>query len=49
LVTGDHLETAKYVATKAGIISEEELVTEGYALTGEEFRNAIGPYEKDYD
>jgi len=38
MITGDHIETAKYVAKNSGIVSEAELLTENIALTGEEFR-----------
>ena len=37
MVTGDHIETAKRVAIKAGIITESEANTPGVCLTGEEF------------
>lgn len=35
MVTGDHLETAKYVALKTGIVSLDECNLEGIALTGD--------------
>lgn len=38
MVTGDHLETAKYVALKTNIVSLDECNLEGIALTGEQFR-----------
>ena len=38
MVTGDHLETAKYVALKTGIVSLDECNLEGIALTGDQFR-----------
>lgn len=47
LVSGDHLETCKAIALRAGIVKTlNELKTEGTALTGAEFREAIGPYER---
>ena len=49
MVTGDHIDTAKYVALKSGIINEEELELEGTALTGAEFRTYIGKYQKVWD
>lgn len=49
MVTGDHLETAKCVALRTGIISIDEHNLEGIAMTGEQFREAIGPYSKYYD
>lgn len=38
LVTGDHMETAKYVALEAGIISHTEVNQPGICMTGEEFQ-----------
>jgi magnesium-transporting ATPase (P-type) len=35
MVTGDHLETAKFVALKTGIVNLDECNLEGIALTGE--------------
>lgn len=54
MVTGDHLETAKYIAKQAGIVKEEELVRngqprDGVAMNGEDFRKAIGRYTKVWD
>jgi magnesium-transporting ATPase (P-type) len=48
-VSGDHLECAKVVAVRAGIIRNEELQLNGIALTGEQFRGAIGDYTKIWD
>ena len=48
MVTGDHLDTAIAVATKVGIISHSETAAE-FAMTGEQFREAIGPYSKIWD
>ena len=49
MVTGDHLETAKYVALKTNIVSLDECNLEGIALTGEQFREQIGEFERKYD
>jgi len=38
MITGDHIETAKYVALQAGILRREELENEGVAMTGDQFR-----------
>lgn len=46
MVTGDHLDCAKKVALKSGIIRTEELSLNGIALTGEQFRDSIGEYSK---
>jgi magnesium-transporting ATPase (P-type) len=46
MVTGDHIETARYVAVQAGIISELDSKEDGVIMTGEDFMNAIGPYER---
>lgn len=35
LVTGDHIETAKYVALATGIMTQTEFEREDSALTGE--------------
>jgi magnesium-transporting ATPase (P-type) len=35
MVTGDHIETAKAVALRAGIITKEQLSITGTAMTGE--------------
>ena len=49
MVTGDHIETAKSVALDVGIIKPEELQLEGIAMTGEQFRDAVGGYSKIWD
>jgi len=49
MVTGDHLETAKFVALKTGIVSIDEVHLEGIALTGDQFRAQIGDFEKEFD
>ena len=38
LVTGDHIETAKYVALLSGIVSDTEVNQPGVCMTGEEFQ-----------
>lgn len=49
MVTGDHIETAKRVAIKAGIVTESEANTPGVCMTGEEFIDKIGEYKASYD
>ena len=49
MITGDHIETALYVAKQVGIISEEESNLEGIYMTGDQFRESIGGYEKVWD
>ena len=49
MVSGDHIECSKAVAVKAGIIKSEELQLSGIALSGEQFREAIGDYVKIWD
>jgi len=49
MITGDHLETAKNVALKVGILRRDELEHEGVAMTGEEFRRQVGGYSKMWD
>jgi len=46
MVTGDHIETAKFVGIQAGILSEADSREDGTVMTGEEFMNAIGPFER---
>mmetsp|Transcript_14890 Transcript_14890/g.25363 ORF Transcript_14890/g.25363 Transcript_14890/m.25363 type:complete len:791 (+) Transcript_14890:874-3246(+) len=46
IITGDHIETAKATAIELGIITHEEANLNGYAITGEQFREALGPYTK---
>ena len=48
-MTGDHIETAKYVALKSGIISEQEIDQPGVCMTGDEFIQQIGQYEREWD
>ena len=49
MVTGDHLETALYVAKEVGIITEKESKIQGFFMTGDMFREAIGEYNKIWD
>lgn len=49
MISGDHLETCKNVAVRAGIVKPNELNMENTALTGDEFRRAIGSYKKYWD
>ena len=49
MITGDHIETAKRLALKVGILRQDELEHEGVALTGEEFRAEVGGYTKIWD
>ena len=46
MITGDHIDTALHVATRSGVITEEEQGCEGLFMTGEQFRKAIGSYER---
>jgi len=49
MVTGDHIETAKAIALRVGIVSQEEKDLDGIALTGALFRERIGKYQKYWD
>jgi magnesium-transporting ATPase (P-type) len=49
MVTGDHLETAKAAAVACGICRADEVASPGVAITGEEFRSAVGSYSKIWD
>ena len=42
MVTGDHIDTAKYVALQTGVIKPDELNLEGCTMTGEQFRELVG-------
>jgi len=46
MITGDHFETARYVAHKAGIINKHEKEGKDVVMTGEQFRQRIGYYEE---
>ena len=46
MITGDHFETARYVAHKAGIISGVEKDGKDVVMTGEQFRQKIGYTEE---
>ena len=49
MISGDHLETCKFVAVMTGIISREDLSNEDVCMTGEQFRSKIGEWRKVYD
>lgn len=49
VLTGDHIETAKYVALQAGIVTESEINSPGVCMTGDDFMEAIGGYERIWD
>lgn len=42
LISGDHFETAKAVAIKAGILRPEEAGRNYSVMTGEQFREFVG-------
>ena len=46
MVTGDHIETAKKVALACGIITAEEANDHSIVMSGADFINAIGPYDR---
>lgn len=46
ILTGDHIETAKQVALRSGIIMQEDINQEGIAITGEDFHQTIGNITK---
>lgn len=49
MISGDHIETCRKVALQAHIISEDELHDEGVVITGEQFREEIGPTDRIWD
>ena len=42
MISGDHLETCKYIAIKAGIVTKEEAEKPDVILNGEAFRDKVG-------
>lgn len=46
MVTGDHIETARWVGIQSGLITEQDAKEDGVVVTGEEFMNSIGPFER---
>lgn len=49
MVTGDHIETAKYVALMTGIVLDTEVNQPGVCMTGDQFQEQIGGYERIWD
>ena len=49
MVSGDHIDSAKIVALRTGIIKQEEMHLNGIAMTGDQFRQEIGDYTKIWD
>lgn len=49
LISGDHVDTALYIAKEVGIINEQEMNLEGVYMTGDVFRKSIGEYSITYD
>lgn len=49
MITGDHVDTALYVAKEVGIITPDELNIKGIYMTGDKFREEIGGYKKVWD
>ena len=46
MVTGDHIETARHVGLVSGILNEQDAQEDGVVMTGEDFMNKIGPFER---
>jgi len=42
MVSGDHIDTAKVMALKTGILSPEQADHPNAVMTGEQFRNKVG-------
>jgi magnesium-transporting ATPase (P-type) len=51
MVSGDHIETAKAVAYRSGILdgADGQVDEASAVMSGEDFRAAIGHYEERYD
>ncbi len=47
IISGDHVDTCRYVAEKCGIITPNDPVNR--VMTGEQFRDAIGQYNRIFD
>lgn len=45
MISGDHIETAKRVAYKSGILTEEDLQKQNCVMDAEDFRNMVGKIE----
>jgi magnesium-transporting ATPase (P-type) len=42
MISGDHIETAKRVAYKAGILTDEDIVRQNCVMDADDFRNQVG-------
>lgn len=49
MLSGDHIETCRQMAFKAGIITQEEMYDEGVVITAEQFRKEIGEINEVWD
>lgn len=49
MLSGDHIETARQVAYKAGLITQEEMYDEGVVITAQQFRQEIGEIQEIWD
>jgi len=47
MVSGDHIETAKNVAIKAGILKQDELHSRYAVMDAAEFRSLVGSIERE--
>lgn len=45
MVTGDHIDTARWVGLKTGLITAQEAQEDGVIMTGAEFAEKIGQYD----
>jgi magnesium-transporting ATPase (P-type) len=49
MVTGDHIETARFVAVESGIITKAESEDTDVIMSGQDFMEKIGPYERSWN
>ena len=49
MISGDHYETAKKVAKKAGILSESDLQNKNCVMDAEQFRDEVGRLDRSKD
>ena len=49
MVTGDHIETARFVGVESGILTKQESEDADIIMTGQDFMDKIGAYERSWN